>query len=75
MKWFGCALIHIKNHVRGVSKISFNEELHISIDNKMFASLQELLQRGEILKFVTNKMIKNSRNLKYDIGITKWNIK
>ena len=61
--------------MRGVNKISFNEELHISIDNKMFASLQELLQRGEILKFVTNKMIKNSRNLKYDSGITKWNIK
>ena len=32
---------------------------------KVFASLQELHECNETLKSVTNKMIKNSKNLQY----------
>ena len=45
--------------------------IYIYIHNKIFASLQELHRRYEILRSTTNKMIKNSSNLQYDKCITK----
>ena len=45
--------------------------IYIYIHNKIFASLQELHRRYEILRSTTNKMVKNSSNLQYDKCITK----
>lgn len=52
--------------------VTLNLQNSIFVD-KIFASLQELDQCNEILRSVTNKMIKNSSNLQCSSEITRSN--